>query len=279
MRTGRTAMSRSGPSHTERVSAWSAAASAAIALLAAVASIISALFGVSASRELAAAQRQDAARSEISQYVVQMSEFDQTVGSARRNEIVALARQVDSLIKQYGQEDLHLSASTYRLIGLFLTLSTTDLELAESMARRDLNLAARLESDAADGQRMGDPLEALQAHRVLADVAAQNLNFPKMAREYEAALKVSEVEGKRNRYISIEARHFTRVYWALSAMMLVDDLGKPTARQCEEVRHRADWAKADFEALGKNPEIVRRANRIESNACNTWVDLDYLKKW
>ncbi|MFI5794024.1 hypothetical protein [Streptomyces sp. NPDC051677] len=265
--------------NTERVSAWSALASAAIALMAAVASTVSALFGVNASRDLADTQRQDAARTEISQYVVQMSEFDRTGGSARRNEIVTLARQVDSLINQYGQRELHLSASTYRLIGLFLTLSTTDLELAERMARKALDLAAHLEPDSAGGMHMADPLEALQAHRVRADVAAQNLDFPKMTREYKASLKISETEGGRNRYIRIEAQHFTRAYWALSAMQLVDALGKPTAQQCNEVRYRTDWAKADFEALGKNPEIVRRANRIAKDKCGTWVDLDRLKQW
>jgi hypothetical protein len=207
-----------------------------------------------------------------------MSELDRTGGSSHRNEIVTLATQIDSLIAQYGQSELHLSASTYRLTGLFLTLSTTDLELAERMAQESLKLSARMEPDGAGGLRMKDPLEALQAHRVIADVAAQNLDFAKMNREYEAALEITESEGKRNRYIQIEARHFTRAYWALSAMMLVDDLGKPNAAQCDEVRRRADAARADFEALGKNPEIIRRARRIERNRCSTWINLSALQK-
>ncbi|MFF9062859.1 hypothetical protein ACF09K_29815 [Streptomyces sp. NPDC014882] len=261
------------------MSTRAAVASAVIAAVSAVASTVSAVYGVDASRDLGNAQRRDAAQAAISQYVVQMSELDRTGGSSRRNEIVTLATQVDSLIAQYGQSELHLSASTYRLTGLFLTLSTTDLELAEHMARESLKLSARMEPDGAGGSRMADPLEALQAHRVIADVAAQNLDFTKMNREYETALEITGSEGKRNRYIRTEARQFTRVYWALSAMMLVDDLGKPSAAQCDEVRRRADAARADFEALGKNPEIVRRANRIESNKCSTWIDLSALQKY
>ncbi|MFE0275688.1 hypothetical protein ACFWZY_26855 [Streptomyces sp. NPDC058992] len=264
------------PSGTARLSVWAAVASAVIALIATGTSLVSALAAISASHGIADAQRQDAARTEISAYVVQMSELDRTGGSAHRHEIVTLARQADSLVARYGQKKLNLSASTYRLIGLFLALSTTDLELAARMAHRALELAARIEPDGSGGFRMVDPLEALQAHRVLADVAAQNLDFDTMTKEYQAALDISEAEGKRNRYIDMEARQFTRIYWALSAMMLVDDQENPTA--CIEVRHRADAARKDFEALGKNPEIVRRAKRIEENACDTWVDLRALKQ-
>ncbi|MFF2511559.1 hypothetical protein [Streptomyces sp. NPDC058086] len=239
------------PSGTERVSAKAAVASAVIAAVSAFAATILAIYGVSASRNLAATQQVAAARTEISQYVVQMSQLDRTGGSASRNEIVTLASQVDSLVNQYGQKKLNVSASTYRLIGLFLTLSTTDLELAERMAQRALRLATRRAPDGASGLRMEDPLEALQAYRVLADVAAQNLDFPTMTKEYQAALDISEKEGKRNRYIRIEAHHFTRVYWTLDAMMLFDDLGEPTAEQCNEVRHLADEARQDFAALGK----------------------------
>ncbi|MGW1888751.1 hypothetical protein ACWCP6_00610 [Streptomyces sp. NPDC002004] len=261
------------------MSTRAAVASAFIAGISAIASTVSAIYGVNASRDLGDAQRRDAAQAAISQYVVQMSELDRTGGSSRRNEIVALATQVDSLIAQYGQSELHLSASTYRLVGLFLTLSTTDLELAERMARESLKLSARMKPDGAGGLHMSDPLEALQAHRVIADVAAQNLDLAKMDREYEAALDITESEGKRNRYIRVEARRFTRVYWALSAMKLVDDLGKPNAAQCREVRRRADVARVDFEALGKNPEVGRRARRIESNRCSTWLNLGALQKY
>lgn len=182
------------PPSTERMSAKAAVASAVIAAVSAFAAIILAVYGVSASRNLAATQQVDAARTEISQYVVQMSQLDRTGGSTSRNEIVTLASQVDSLVNQYGQKNLNVSASAYRLIGLFLTLSTTDLELAERMAQRALRLATRLAPDGASGLRMEDPLEALQAHRVLADVAAQNLDFPTMTKEYQAALDISEKE-------------------------------------------------------------------------------------
>ncbi|MFG2368804.1 hypothetical protein ACGFY3_45630 [Streptomyces mirabilis] len=267
------------PPSTERLSAKAAVASAVIAAVSAFAAIVLAIYGVSASRNLAATQQVDAARTTISQYVVQMSQLDRTGGSTSRNEIVTLASQVDSLVNQYGQKKLNVSASTYRLIGLFLTLSTTDLELAQRMAHRALRLATRLAPDGASGLRMEDPLEALQAHRVLADVAAQNLDFPTMTKEYQAALDISEKEGKRNRYIRIEARHFTRVYWTLDAMMLFDDLGKPTSEQCNEVRHLADEAHQDFVAVGKKPEIARRANRIKSDKCSTWLDLNSLKQY
>ncbi|MER5793079.1 hypothetical protein [Streptomyces sp. NPDC001980] len=267
------------PSSTEHVSARAAVASAVIAAISAIAATISAFYGVSASKNLAATQQEDAARTAISQYVVQMSQLDRTGGSASRNEIVTLASQIDSLVNEYGQKKLNVSASAYRLIGLFLTLSTTDLELAERMAQRALRLATRLVPDGVGGLRMEDPLEALQAYRVLADVAAQNLDFPKMGEEYQAALDISNKEGKRNRYIRIEAHHFTRVYWALGAMMLVDDLGKPTAKQCDEVRHLTDEAREDFLALGKQPEIARRANRIKSDKCSTWLDLKTLKQY
>ncbi|MFI2759990.1 hypothetical protein ACH5A3_14075 [Streptomyces echinatus] len=261
------------------MSARAAVASTVIALLSAIAATISAFYGVSASRNLADAQGQDLARNEISQYVVQMSEFDRTGGNARRNEIVTLASQIDALIAQYGQDKLHLSASTYRLIGLFLTLSTTDLELAERMGQRALRLSARMEPDGAGGLRMTDPLEALQAHRVLADVAAQNLDLAKMNREYSAALSITKSEGKRNRYIRMEARHFTRIYWALSAMMLADAKGDPDVTLCEEVRRLADAARADFGTVGKNSEIVRRARRIKRNRCATWINLTSWQKY
>ncbi|MFF5144292.1 hypothetical protein ACFY6U_32015 [Streptomyces sp. NPDC013157] len=208
-----------------------------------------------------------------------MSELDRTGGSARLNEIVTLGRQADSLITQYGQKRLNLSASTYRMIGLFLSLSTTDLELAEHMAKKALQLAEQRQSDGAGGLRMADPLEALQAHRVLADVAAQNLDFPTMTKEYQAALDITDTEGKRNRYIRIEARHFTQMYWALNAMMLVDDLGTPTTAQCSEVKRRVDMAREDFKNLGKNPEVVRRARRIEGDKCSTGLNLNYLKQY
>ncbi len=263
------------PSGTERVSTW---AGVIIALIATVTSFVSAVAAVDASQGIADAQRQDAARTEVSRYVVQMSELDRTGGSTHRNEIVTLARQADSLIARHGQRSLNLSASTYRLISLFLALSTTDLELAVRMAHRALELAARTESQGVGGPRMADPLEALQAHRVLADVAAQNLDFDTMSKEFQAALHISETEGGRNRYIDKEARQFTRAYWALDAMMLVDDQESPTAGACAEVRRRADAARKDLEALGKNPEIVRRAKRIEENVCATWVDLHALQQ-
>ncbi|MFE2145050.1 hypothetical protein ACFXA3_25495 [Streptomyces sp. NPDC059456] len=230
------------------------------------------------SQGIADAQQQNAARTEISSYVVQMSEMDRTGGSGRRNEIVTLARQVDALVSQYGQRRLNISASTYRLIGLFLALSTTDLELAARMANRALELAAHETIDGAGIPRMNDPLEALQAHRVLGDVAAQNLNFDTMTKEYEAALEISEREGKRNRYIAMEARRYTRAYWSLSAIMLVDDLPHPTNAECSEVRRRTELARADFDALKRNPEIARRARRIENDVCAAGVDLSELKK-
>ncbi|MEU6274177.1 hypothetical protein ABZ871_17480 [Streptomyces populi] len=261
------------------MSARAAVASTVIALLSAIAATISTLYGISASKNLADEQGQDLARNEISQYVVQMSDFDRAGGSARRNEIVTLASQIDALIAQYGQAKLHLSASTYRLIGLFLSLSTTDLELAERMSQQALKLSTRMETNGAGGWRMADPLEALQAHRVIADIAAQNLDFTKMNREYSKALNITRSEGKRNRFIRIEARHFTRAYWALSAMMLADAVGDPGATLCEEVRRRADAARADFQALGKNPEIVRRARRIKNNRCTTWIDLASWQKY
>ncbi|MFB7267527.1 hypothetical protein ACFCXH_36120 [Streptomyces nojiriensis] len=242
-------------------------------------SLFTTIAGVRATQGIAETERQDAARAEISGHVVQMSEFDRTGQSARRNEIVTLARQVESLIAHYGQRELNLSASTYRLIGLFLSLSTTDLELAERMANRALELAARRVPDGVGGLRMDDPLEALQAHRVLGDVAAQNLDFDTMTKAYESALEISEMEGARNRYINIEGRQYTRVYWALSAMLLADDLDNPVAGTCLEVRRRADVARKDFEVLGNQPEIVRRARRIESNVCATWIDLPSLKKY
>ncbi|MEU6471890.1 hypothetical protein ABZ927_03775 [Streptomyces massasporeus] len=248
-------------------------------MLSAIAATLSALYGVNASKTLADAQGQDLARKEISQYVVQMSEFDRTGGNSRRNEIVTLASQIDALIAQYGQEKLHLSASTYRLTGLFLTLSTTDLELAERMSRQALKLSTRMEPDGAGGLRMADPLEALQAHRVIADIAAQNLQLAKMNREYSAALSITNSEGKRNIYIREEARHFTRIYWALSAMLLADTEDNPDATLCEEVRRHADAARADFKAVGKSPEIVRRAIRIKNNRCATWIDLASWQKY
>lgn len=265
-------------SGTERMSAWAAVAGATVAVIATAISLFSTLVAVRTSQGIADAQQQNAARSEISNYVVQMSEMDRTGGSGRRNEIVTLARQIDALVSQYGQKRLNISASTYRLVGLFLALSTTDLELAARMANRALELAAHTTLDNAGIPQMDDPLETLQAHRVLGDVAAQNLNFDVMTKEYKAALEISELEGKRNRYIAIEARQYTRTYWALSAMMLVDDLPNPTNEECFEVRHRVDVARADFDALRKNPEIVRRAKRIEENACVARVDLSELKK-
>ncbi len=265
-------------SGTERMSAWAAVAGATVAVIATAISLFSTLVAVHTSQGIADAQQQNAARTEISNYVVQMSEMDRTGGSGRRNEIVTLARQVDALISQYGQKRLNISASTYRAIGLFLALSTTDLELAARMANRALELAAHTTPDGAGIPQMDDPLETLQAHRVLGDIAAQNLNFDAMTKEYKAALEISETEGKRNRYIAIEARQYTRTYWALSAMMLVDDLPNPTNAECFEVRHRVDMARADFRTLNKNPEIMRRAKRIEENVCVARVDLSDLKK-
>ncbi|MFF3941654.1 hypothetical protein [Streptomyces phaeofaciens] len=267
----------SPPSDTAWLSAWAAVAGAVIALIATAASLVAAVFGVRASYGIADAQGQNEARSEISGYVVKMSELDRTGGNAYRNEIGTLAKQVDSLVARYGQKKLNLSASTYRLTGLFVTLSTTDLELAVRMAHRALDLAARMEPDGVGGQRMSDPLEALQAHRLLADVAAQNLDFGTMTEEYEAALRISDTEGARNRYIRLEAPRFTRAYWALSTVMLVDDLQHPTAEECLEVRRRVDAARKDFEVLGQNPEIVRRAKRIEDNACAVPIELRSLR--
>ena len=98
-----------------------------------------------------------------------------------------------------------------------------------------------------------------------------------MTEHYEIALRISETEGIRNRYIRLEAPRFTRAYWALNAVMLVDDLQHPTAKDCLEVRRRVDAARKDFDVLGKNPEIVRRAKRIEGNACAAPIDLRFLR--
>ncbi|MBL1107277.1 hypothetical protein JK361_22170 [Streptomyces sp. 5-8] len=248
-------------------------------MLSALIAAVSAFYGVRASVSIADTQRQDAARSAISDYVVKMSELVRTSKSDPRNEIVILASQVDALIAQYGQDKLHVSASTYRLTGLFLTLSTTDLELAERMGRKALELSARMEPDGAGGLRMVDPLEALQAHRVLADVAAQNLDLHRMNSEYQAALDIIGSEGKRNRYIRKEAPHYTRAYWALSAMQLADGVDKPDAALCDEVRRRAVAARADLQALGRQPEIVRRAGRVHTDRCSTGVPLKDLQTY
>ncbi|WP_164495814.1 hypothetical protein [Streptomyces sp. ADI95-16] len=268
------------PSDTGRLSAWAAVASATIALVATGASLVSTIAAIGVAHDIADVQRQDGARAEISSHLVKMSELDRTGGSTYRSEIVTLAKQVEILVVKHGQKNLNLSASTYRLVGLFVALSTTDLELAGRMAHRALDLATRMEPDGSGGLRMADPLEALQAHRVLADVAAQNLDLGEMTKEYEAALNISEAEGARNRYVEVEARQYTKTYWALSAMMLVDDQQNPTPKDCVEVRRRTIAAQEDFKALalGKNLEIARRARRIKENVCAAPIDLLSLKR-
>ncbi|MEE1757117.1 hypothetical protein [Streptomyces sp. SP18CS02] len=261
-----------------RASATAAVASAVIALVSTVASVFSAYAAISAARSLADAQRQDDAREEISGYVVRMSELDREGGSGRRNEIGVLGKQVDSLVARYGQEKLGLSATTYRLVGLFVTLSTTDLELASRMAHRALELAGARVPDGAGGSWTADPLEALQAHRVLADIAAQNLDSTTMAKHYRAALVISADEGGRNRYVDREAPRYTRVYWTLSAMMVAEVRPPPTARDCAEVHRLAAWAKDDLKALESAPEVGRRAVRIERNVCKAAVDLEAMKR-
>ncbi len=266
------------PSGTERLSAWSAVASATIALIATSVSLVTAYDGVRTMRSIADAERQDAARTEISEHVVKISELDRAGQSGSPSEIITRARRVESLIAHHGQRDLNLGASTYRLIGLFLALSTTDLELAARMVDRALKLAARTVADGADGLHMDDPLEALQSHRVLGDIAAQNLDFRTMTQEYTTALEISEAEGWRNRYINIEGRQYTRIYWALSAMQLVEDVANPPVEMCVEVRRRADIAREDLKSLGDKPEILRRVGRIDKDVCATWIDLPALKK-
>ncbi|BBC37047.1 hypothetical protein SGFS_083410 [Streptomyces graminofaciens] len=265
-------------SGTERLSAYSAFASAAIAVLATVTAMVSAFAAINASNRIAEVQQHNAARAEISNYVVEMGQYDQDGGSIYRNEIATLAKQVDTLINIYGQDSLNLSPSAYRLTGLYTSLSTAELELAASMERRALSLATKRVPDGSGGTRMADPFEALQSHRVLADIAAQNLDLTKMVKEYEAALHISATEGDQSRYIGVEASRYTRAYRALSAMMLVDNR-PPTSAQCAMVRKFAFESVEDFKYLGKeNPELARRALRIKDNACQVPVDLEPLKK-
>ncbi|MFD7914386.1 hypothetical protein ACFV30_27305 [Streptomyces sp. NPDC059752] len=241
-------------------------------------SLMTAYDGVRVMQSIAKAERQDAARTEISEHVVKISELDRAGQSGSPSEIITRARRVESLIASHGEQELNLGASTYRLIGLFLALSTTDLELAARMVDRGLKVADRKVADGSGGLHMGDPLEALQSHRVLGDIAAQNLDFHAMMREYKTALEISEAEGWRNRYVNIEGRQYTRIYWTLSAMQLVEDVAKPTAEMCVEVRRRADIARKDFASLGDKPEILRRVGRIDRDVCATWIDLPALKR-
>jgi hypothetical protein len=125
----------------------------------------------------------------------------------------------------------------------------------------------RAEEQTADGG-IAQPLEAVQAQRVLGDIAAQDGDPVQMRDHYEQALQLSQQFGSANRYVRDEAVHFTRAYYALSALQLAA-LERGHCAIAAEV-----WSRFGDEVtnLRGTYEVVRRGSRVAGDVCGLGLD-------
>jgi hypothetical protein len=221
--------------------------------------------------KIARQQAYSQARAEISGYVVDMARLDREAGIRNGNQVLVLAQQSQALIDTYGEERLALSATTYRLIGQFVSLTGENTALAKDM----LTPAVRL---AGPEGRPADPLELVRSYRVYGDIAAQDGQADKMATYYRKALTVAgRVKRSAPEYFDLkDSLSYTRVYVLFSALLLAQESqGENKACQlarrylAETLEHGDLRAPARRESL----ETARRAVRLDTVRCGLGINM------
>jgi hypothetical protein len=122
-----------------------------------------------------------AARSEVAAYATQVVQLDRRADERSGTSITVLTEQADAVIKQYGQDRLHLAPSTYRVLAQYADLDTENRLLAKELA--DSALSASLEA--------GNAIEEVRSYRVLGDIAASEGNVRDLDVYVQKALEVT----------------------------------------------------------------------------------------
>lgn len=123
-----------------------------LTILLSLAALITAIYSAAQSRRQGVA----AIRSELLGYARTMGTLDREAGRVNGHQIGMIGQQVDVLIDEYGQDNLQLPASYFRIVADQLALASDDTILATKFC----DIAESLLATEAD------PLESIRLQRV-----------------------------------------------------------------------------------------------------------------
>jgi hypothetical protein len=223
-------------------------------------------------------QAHSEARAEISNYVVDMVRLDREAPFRNSQQVLALAQQSKALIDLYGQQNLNLSASTYRLFGQYVTLTGENTALAKSMLVQAENLAGPEEDPR-------DVLELIRTYRAYVDIAAEDGEAEIIEDFYDRAIDVAEkTSPDAPEYFDVrDSLTYTRVFALFSALNLAEESHDESV--CTIARRFFDDAaqEDDLDELAGlgSLETARRAIRLEDGTpCGLDVDLSpWIRIW